>query len=109
MKKLEPGQSLAILANVGVVAGIFLVAYELRQNTIATRLSVAESFTAQLSEMELRLAESPKLSEILQRASRGEHLSDADQFRINLFYRQALRAWQYMHYQYLSSALDEEL
>jgi len=42
MKKIDLGQSIAILANIGVIAGIIIVAYELRQNTLATELVASQ-------------------------------------------------------------------
>ncbi len=38
MKKIELGQTIAILANVGVIAGILFLAIELRQNNEALGL-----------------------------------------------------------------------
>ena len=37
MKKIDLGQTLTILANVGVIAGIVFLGYELRQNTLVLR------------------------------------------------------------------------
>ncbi len=34
MKKLDLGQTITILANVGVIAGIVFLGYELRQNNL---------------------------------------------------------------------------
>ena len=43
MKKIDLGQMIQILANVGVLAGIIVVAFEIRQNT---QVSIAESIQA---------------------------------------------------------------
>lgn len=37
MQKMNIGQSISILANIGVIAGIIFLGYELRQNTYAIR------------------------------------------------------------------------
>ena len=39
MKKIDPGQTIQILANVGVIAGIAFLAVELRQNNELLRSS----------------------------------------------------------------------
>jgi hypothetical protein len=37
VKKIDPGQMITILANIGVIAGIVFLGFELRQNTLAQR------------------------------------------------------------------------
>ena len=55
MKKLELGQTIGLLANIGVVAGIILLTVELRQNNLLmqsqarmTRLELRQSANAEL-------------------------------------------------------------
>ncbi len=109
MKKIDVGQTVGILANLGVLAGIVFLAYEVRQSTFVTRLSTAESFTATLSEIELFIVGDPEFTRLLLKGIEGEALSTEDALRLELFYRSVLRVWQTGHYQYLSSALDEGL
>ena len=42
MKKIDLGQAISIVANIGVIAGIVFLAYELRQNTQAMRLNAVQ-------------------------------------------------------------------
>ena len=49
MKKIDLGQSITILANLGVIAGIVFLGYEMRQNTIAVRSAAAQGIVDQLS------------------------------------------------------------
>ncbi len=37
MKKFDVGQTIQIIANIGVIAGIFFVGFELQQNTVAVK------------------------------------------------------------------------
>jgi hypothetical protein len=43
MKKVDLGQIITIVANVGVIVGIGFLAYELRQNTIAAQMANLQS------------------------------------------------------------------
>ena len=42
MERLGFGQKIAFLANLGVIAGIALLAYEMRQNTVAIRSTASQ-------------------------------------------------------------------
>ena len=42
MKKIDLGQKLTIVANVGVIAGIIFLAFEIRQNTAAVQASTLQ-------------------------------------------------------------------
>lgn len=45
MKKIDVGQAVAVLANVGVIAGIMFLAIELRLNTRAVEAQTRDSIT----------------------------------------------------------------
>lgn len=47
---------LNVAANIGVLAGIVFLAYELQQNTLATDLEVASNFQNSFSEIEMLIA-----------------------------------------------------
>ena len=99
---------LTLAANVGVLAGIVFLAYELQQNTVATQLEAASNFNASFSEIELFIAGSPEFAELLTRGREGEEITGADQLRLMVFYNQVLRQWQFTHFQYLAEAMDED-
>jgi hypothetical protein len=46
MKKIDLSQAIQTTANLGVLAGIIFLAYEIRQNTTATQLMASESHMA---------------------------------------------------------------
>ena len=72
MKKIDLGQTIQILANVGVLAGILFLAFELRQNTMATRSAAASSIEASFSEAELFIAGNAEFAELLTKGRAGE-------------------------------------
>jgi len=99
---------LTLVANIGVLAGIIFLAYELQQNTVATQLEAASNFNASFSEIELFIAGNPEFAELLARGREGEEFTGVDQLRLTVFYNQILRQWQFTHFQYLSDAVDED-
>ena len=56
---------LTLAANIGVMAGIIFLAFELQQNTVATQLDAAGRYQASFSEIELFIAGSPDFAELL--------------------------------------------
>ena len=99
---------LTLVANIGVLAGIIFLAYELQQNTVATKLEAASNFNSSFSEIELFIAGSPEFAELLSRGREGKEITGADQLRLLVFYNQILRQWQFTHFQYMSDAMDED-
>jgi hypothetical protein len=100
---------LTLGANVGVLAGIVFLVYELQQNTVATQLDVASNFQNSFSEIEMLISGNPEFTDLLMKGRQGENLSSAEQLRLAVFYTNVLRQWQFVHFQYLANALDEEI
>jgi len=83
LKKLGLGQSIGILANIGVIAGIVFLGVELRQNN---ELMAAEARfnRVMLSNEGWRiLAENGDLTELRVRAWNSEALTEAEQVRVD--------------------------
>ena len=79
MKKVDLGQTISILANLGVIAGIVFLAVELRQNN---SLMAAQARFNQLSaqaETHIILAENPDLAWALVRANNNEELTPGEE------------------------------
>ncbi len=100
---------LTLAANIGVMAGIIFLAFELQQNTVATQLQAASNFQSSFSEIEFLIAGNPEFAELLIKGREGQHTSAADQLRLSVFYNNVLRQWQFNQFQYLSDALSEDI
>ena len=109
MKSEKLNNWLTLGANIGVLAGIVFLAYEIQQNTVATQLEVASNFQNSFTEIEMLISGNPEFTELLMKGREGGNLSPADQLRLAVFYTNVLRQWQFVHFQYLSDALDEEI
>ena len=107
MHKIDLGQAITILANLGVLVGILLLAYELNQNRqmmeAQTRREVAQGIVDQLSE----LASNRDLSD-LEFRGRCETLdSREDARRFFIFINSRMRYWEDVHYQYRQGLYEE--
>ncbi len=124
MKKIDLGQILGILANVGVIAGIVFLAVEIRQNTESLdesrRLAAANAYQARafaFGSQTLANAHSPEMVEAIVsfQAAGGQSqpsaalaaLSPQDRQRIRWFYLAQLALRDNNYYQYRNGYLDE--
>ncbi len=87
MKKIDLGQTVGILTNVGVIAGIILLAIELRQNN---ELMAAEArfnrISIQTASITLTV-EHPDLAELIVRSQNGGDLTPAEVYRLQAYWR----------------------
>jgi len=100
---------MALAANIGVLAGILFLSFELRQNTMTSRLKAASDFQDSFSEIEFFIAQSPEFAELLVKGRNGEEVTGAAQLRLTVFYGNVLRTWQNTYLQFLSGALDKDI
>ena len=107
MKKLDLGQSIGAIANVGVLLGIFLLVYELNQtrqiNQAQTRTTIAEGITDFL----VTINGDEELASLWQRGNAGEELSDAERSRHDSLRNALNRYFENAHYQYRIGLYDE--
>jgi hypothetical protein len=81
MKKIDPGQTITIFANIGVIAGIGLLAIELNQNNALLRNEARYNLhLARTGEIE-QFALNERLGDIWAKARDGEPLT-AEEMRV---------------------------
>ena len=78
MKKLDLGQSIGILANVGVIAGMLFLAVELRQNNELMTDEAERSRAESMRESWALLADNDELAVIMVKERNGEQLTGGD-------------------------------
>ena len=64
MKKIELGQALSIIANVGVIAGIVFLGMEIRQSTAVAQASSYQQSTAKMADVRATIASDPELARL---------------------------------------------
>ncbi len=105
MNKVDLGQILTILANIGVIAGIVFLGFELNQNQIIGRAQVRNEIAR--AEHELTMWDwEHDMREFMIRSSAGEmseDVQDAVEHRAALWFRH----YQNVNYQYRLGLFDE--
>ena len=104
-------QWLTLIANVGVVAGIVFLAYEIRVNTQALSATTATSYLQNWIESSAGTATDPGLVVLHQAASqRGwEAVPVAQRGLVVSFRLSQLKAAEFAHFQWTEGLLDERL
>jgi hypothetical protein len=91
MKKIDLGQSLSILANVGVLIGIVFLAIEVRDSNVQARVVNTIAFVGQSTDWLLNVANDPDSSRVYVRGmSNYAELSDEDKVRFDFIMRAIL-------------------
>jgi hypothetical protein len=68
MKKIDVGQTIAVMANVGVIAGLIFVGLQLRQAQQALDVGLNQAETNVFQELQSRLIENPEFAEVMVKA-----------------------------------------
>ena len=107
MKKIDLGQSISILANIGVIAGIVFLGIELQQNnetlSVQSRLDREDLFRQGIA----RKFEHPGMFRAIAKAKRGELLSDEEQLLLDWENHALLIDWMLVYMQVHDDLLDE--
>lgn len=105
MKKINLGQAVATLANVGVLVGILLLVFELNQNRQITQAQMRES----LAQLDIEMMQSLREDDDLMRLT-VQQLPDVDtvdDLRIWLWVRESLRQAEEVFYQHRVGTLND--
>jgi len=109
MKHVAFGQVITTLANVGVIAGIIFLAYEVKQNSDVLREQARSGIVAEIGSLNAALYENAGgIGSIAVKALSGESLTDEESYRLGRFQAQNLVLWQSAHAAYREGMIDEE-
>jgi hypothetical protein len=92
---IDLGQAIQIVANVGVLVGIVLLAIELRQNNKLMAAGRRATLVAQTTDIWRTLLEQPDVAASLLRDRDGEALTREEEFRLNALWLRGLYNGQY--------------
>lgn len=107
MKKIDIGQTIGILANVGVLAGLLLLVSELNQNRNMMLAQARHEVSQGIVDQFYAVATDPEFAEFLSKALSGQLESEAERLRFNSYAAARLRYWEDVHYQYRLGLYDE--
>ena len=83
MKKIETGQLASLIANIGVIFGILLLAYELNQNNELMEAEARLNRTILAIDAWRATSENPELTDFREKEKRGEPLNNAETRQID--------------------------
>ena len=108
MMKIDVGQAISIFANVGVILGIALLAYELHQNNELLE-SQAKLVLLQnrLAGAEL-IATDDSLGAAMIRERNGDELSQLDLLKLENYYYATFSKWEWEHRQNLAGLISSD-
>ncbi len=108
MKKIDLGQTVTILANIGLVAGIVFLGVELHQNNELLEAEARATRHQNRSDHTNRLLlENPGLVELIVKADSGESLTQEEQYTLERYLDQALINFQFTFVEYQRGQFDE--
>jgi len=98
---------LTLAANLGVLAGIFLLVIELKQNTESAELQAAQSYVALSHELDFRLVDDPSLIALF--STSPDKRTPEELRRLDRWYFGSLRTWENGYYLHSKAVLDDDL
>jgi hypothetical protein len=113
VKLSKPNDWLGVITNLGLIAGLILVAYEIHQNNIAlereariSHVEVVDSIRAAWQNWEYAIIENRDVADIWMRGNAGESLDRLEAFRYEQLGREMFRLISQNYRQY--STIDGE-
>ena len=107
MKKLDLGQTLQLLGNLGIIVGILLLVYELNQNRHMIMAQTRNELAQEVTNILFELQNNAEMAEIAFRRSQGEELSEFESVQYRLRVMAQLRYHENVHYQYRNGLYEE--
>ncbi len=109
MKKIDLGQTITILANVGVIAGIVFLGFEMRQNTVAVQSEASHGIQEQIGAIYEMLNDDSTMDIFLKGMEDPSSLTGIALGRFNGLLTMQLQAYQNLYLQVSAGAYDQRL
>ncbi len=109
MKTPDLGQTITILANLGVIAGIAFLAFELRQNNqfLAAQVSYAHH-EAERQRRDPIIANDGGIVDIVMKSINQEELTQAEDYRLLIYYNNMLEDFEWQFREVQAGRLPED-
>jgi hypothetical protein len=107
MKQIDLSQTIGVLANLGVIAGIVFLAIELQQNNelLGSQARTARAAVA-IDSANTRVT-TPELWRALMKDEHGEPLSAEEEYLIGIWYWGILQRFQYVYGEYEAGLIED--
>ena len=108
MKTHDLSETLHLLANFGVIAGIVFLGVELKQNNELLEMEARATLTENLQDGWHQVSSDPELVALFIKDRGGRELSEAEEFRLNAYWMGMLlrREWQHEHFPEAETGVD---
>jgi hypothetical protein len=106
MKKINLGQAINTLANLGVIAGIIFLGFELQQNNTLMASQSRANQTEQVLTLQSEVFLNADLAEIIYKASTGEPITGTEKLRLDAMQQKLILGMQFQFEEFLNGALD---
>ena len=107
MKRPDLSQSITILANIGVIAGIVFLGYELRQNNDELQSQTRTNMYQMQAEIQRDVfTNAGGVTDLVMKAAQGQELTLTELNRLNAFRGYVLRTFEFMFKEDLAGARD---
>ena len=108
MKKVDIGQTVSILANIGVIAGIIFLGVEIQQNNealaVQARLDREDVFRQGVA----RRFQTPEMVRAVAKSNRGDPLTDEESLILDWENHSVMIDWMLVYMQVHDGILEEE-
>ena len=109
MKKIDIGQTITILANIGVITGIIFLGFELRQNNqILIAQASYTQFSVERERRDRHIANVGGITDIMQKSKAGIPLNEDENFRRNLMWEDLVHSWRWQYREVTAGRLPED-
>ena len=108
MKKIDLGQSISILANVGVIAGIIFLAVEVQQNTELLTAQIQAYRFEMLRGFSQGIQGNTDLAGAMAKLENGETLTGPEEMLVRVTALNVFRSWQWQYTEAREGRLSEE-
>lgn len=108
MKKIDPGHTITILANLGVITGIAFLAVEIAQNNEQLVAQARFNYYQQRGQSQDSWGADLRLQETLLKLQRGEEISELEIIALQYRIRAILASWEYEYFEYQSGNISLE-
>jgi hypothetical protein len=108
MKKIDRGQTISLIANIGVMIGILLLVFELNQNRVVIEAQTRSAITASIIQLTQMISQTPMGMTIYEKRISKEPLTDRELFWQRGASRAVFRHWENVYFQYRAGLFNEQ-
>lgn len=108
MKRIDFGQTIQVIANLGVIAGIIFLAIEMRQNSQVLRAQAISTVVENRLNRQDRVIENEGVAALYAKNDRKEPLTDEELMRMQATRSRGFISWQRDYFLFQEGILTEE-